>query len=346
MQALVKRKPGPGLEYDANVPEPAPSPGEALVEVEATAICGTDLHFYRWDEGAKNFPLDFPRIIGHEGAGVVRALGEGTTGVEVGDRVAFETHVFCGHCFECRTGNAHNCRNLRILGIDFDGVFANMTTVASRVLVPLPKGVSMNTGALLEPAGVAMHALQRADVHLGDTVLVTGCGPIGLIAVQLALLAGAARVYAVDVMKSRLEAAEALGAIAIDAASGNVADTLAGATPRRGGVDVAIEASGAADVYDWIFAAIRRQGTLVTVGHPGTTTEVNVARSINKGGVVFKGVFGRHLWDTWEAVLSLLDSDRIDLERHISATLPLDHRDEAFGLLENGAVKVMFDPKA
>lgn len=344
MEALLKTGPERGLKYRDDFPEPTLKSNEVLVEVKTAAICGTDVHFFEWDEGAKNFPLTFPRVLGHEAAGIIRAVSPDVTGFEVGDCVAFETHIPCNQCFACKTGNAHNCESLSILGIDRDGAFASLVSAPTSILYPLPKHLTFEAGALLEPAGVAMHALQRSELRLGDTVAVVGCGPIGLMTCALASIASASRVLAFDINEARLEAARNLGAVAINPNHGDVVAEVQALTRSRGGVDVAIEVSGAPAVYSWVFNTIRREGTLVTVGHPGVPVEVDVAKSINKRGLTIRGVFGRRMWSTWSALVALLETERIDLEAFITHRFPLPEFDKAFNALKEGAVKVMLTP--
>lgn len=344
MEALIKTAPEPGLSYTRDAPEPVVAPNGVLIEIATTAICGTDVHIYEWDEGARNFPLSFPRIVGHEASGTVRAVGSAVTAVSAGDRVAFETHIPCNHCYACRTGNAHNCENLRLFGIDHDGAFATLASAPDSVLFKLPSRMSFETGALLEPAGVAMHALQRSGIRPGDTVAVTGCGPIGLFACALARIAGAARIIAFDIDPVRLDAAKALGAVAVDPTSGDPAAVAREASAARSGVDVLVEASGAVAVFDWALPILRREGTLVTVGHPGRPVGIDITQHINKRGLTVRGTFGRHIWKTWTALAALLEEERLDLEAFVTARFPLRDFERGFDALRHGATKVLLDP--
>lgn len=345
MEALLKTAPEPGFTYTQEAPEPELAPEEALVEVATTAICGTDVHLYGWDEGARNFPIQFPRIVGHEASGTVRAVGSAVTDVQVGDRVAIETHIPCGHCHACRTGNAHNCENLQLYGIDYNGAFATLAKAPERVLFKLPEHMSFETGALLEPAGVAMHALQRSGIRPGDTVAVTGCGPIGLFTSKLALLAGASRVIAFDVNPVRLEAARSLGAIPIDPSKEDPTLLTNARGAAQGGVDLLVEASGATDVFAWAIPLLRREATLVTVGHPGQPVPIDITQHINKRGLTVRGTFGRHIWRTWTALSALLEAERIDLKAFVTHRFAMSDFDQAFDAIRNGAIKVLLDPK-
>ncbi len=345
MEALLKTKPERGLTYTQDAREPEPAPDEALVEIATTAICGTDVHLYEWDEGARSFPMQLPRIVGHEAAGTVRAVGSLVHDVEVGDRVAFETHIPCNQCHACRTGNAHNCENVQLFGIDKDGAFATLTTAPASVLFHLPARMSFETGALLEPAGVAMHALQRSGIKAGDTVAVTGCGPIGLFACKLAFISGASRILAFDINPERLDAARELGAIPFDPSGQQPVQDVRAITSARGGVDVLIEASGAASVFSWALNLIRKEGTLVTLGHPGHPVPLDITADVNKRGLTIRGTFGRHIWRTWTALASLIEFERIDLERFVTDRFPLRDFELGFDAIRRGALKVLLTPE-
>jgi D-arabinose 1-dehydrogenase-like Zn-dependent alcohol dehydrogenase len=186
MQGVVKAEPVPGVRLSRDLSEPVPENGEVLVKVAATSICGTDLELYEWSESARGFDPKLPFVMGHECSGTVVAVGPEVGGLLVGDRVAAESHIFCGRCYLCRTGKAHNCERLRVLGITWDGAFAELVKLPASVCFRLPEPISPEIGALFEPAGVAVHALQRAGSVAGCDVLVCGCGPIGLVVVQLA----------------------------------------------------------------------------------------------------------------------------------------------------------------
>lgn len=345
VEALLKTKPERGLQYREDIPTPSLQEGHALVRIETAAICGTDVHLYEWDEGARNFPIRFPRIIGHEAAGVIEDIAPGASGFEIGDRVAFETHLPCNHCFACRTGNAHNCEHLALFGIDRDGAFASVASAPHSVLFRLPPKVDFETGALLEPAGVAMHAIQRSGVRPGDTVAVVGCGPIGLMACTLALVAGAARVVAFDIDETRLQAAREFGAVALHPQKDNVVEEVRALTRERGGVDIALEVSGAPAVYGWFLDLVRREGTVVTVGHPGGTVPIDITQNVNKRGLTIRGVFGRRMWSTWSALAGLLDAERIDLGAFITHRFGLREYQDGFRALARGGIKVLLSPQ-
>ena len=344
MRAVVKSAPGMGASLE-NVPEPTLLNGEVLVKVAASMICGTDAHLYHWSQSAQAFHPKLPLIMGHECAGTVAAIGAGVKTVAVGDRVSLETHFFCGHCYACRTGDAHNCYNMKLLGLTEDGVFAEYTKAPETVCFQLPESIPLEIGALFEPAGVSVHALQRAGNVAANSVLVCGCGPVGLVVVQLCMLYGATKVIALDLNPFRRKLAEQLGAIAVDPREVSVPELCKTTFARTGGgVDVAFETSGAADVLPILFESVRREGRIVTVGHPGQTVQVDIAAYINKKGITLSGIFGRRIWDTWEILLALLDSGRLDLSWLITHRLPIEEFAAGIDLTSKEAAKVMLIP--
>lgn len=345
MRGVLKAEPRPGVELSTGLPDPVPRTGEVLIEIGAASVCGTDLELYEWSPSAQAMNPSLPVVLGHECAGTVLEVGPGVEHLKPGDRVALESHMFCGHCFPCRTSDAHNCVDMRLLGITWDGAFAELTRAPESVCVPLPASVPFEVAALLEPAGVAVHALQRAGTTVsGASVLVNGCGPIGLVVLQLCRLFGATSLVAVEPNPFRRGLAEKLGAVALDPGRDDVVGTCRSLHPRRGGVDVAFEISAAPGVLPTLLESARREATVVTVGHPGHPVELDVARYVNKKGVVLKGVFGRRLWSTWENLLGLVEPGQLDLSWLVTHRLPLERFDEAAELLHTEAAKVIIQP--
>ncbi|HEX9017248.1 MAG TPA: alcohol dehydrogenase catalytic domain-containing protein [Chloroflexota bacterium] len=344
MRAVMKMAPGPGAEVVANAPEPVAEEGEVLIKIGAAAICGTDAHLYEWNKSAQDFNPTLPIIMGHECAGHIAAVGKGVQGLKVGDRVSVETHFFCGHCYQCRIGNAHNCLNMRLLGLNWDGVFAEYQKVPASVCFPLPDSIPLEIGSLFEPAGVSVHALQRAGNVAANSALVVGCGPVGLVVIQLLMLYGASKVIALDLNPFRRGLAEKLGAVALDPRDTDVVDYCRRTFGRAGGVDVAFETSGSSAVHQMMFEALRREGRMVTVGHPGKEVSVDIAAYINKKGIALSGIFGRRVWDTWETLLALLESGRLDLSWIITHRLPFEDFGKGMELLKQDAAKVILHP--
>src|SRR4029450_9105385 len=274
-----------------------------------------------------------------EGAGTIVEVGPGVTGLQVGDRVALESHLICGQCFPCRTGDAHICERTRIIGMHIDGVFAEYMAAPQDICVKLPDNASLEVGSLLEAAGVAVHAIQRARYAVaGRAVLVSGGGPVGLVVAYLAQLMGAAHVIVVEPNPHPPAQAQNTGALAMPPGD-EVVERCRELTGLRGGFDVAFECSGAPAALPTLFEALRRESTLVTVGHPSRPPHIDIAAHINKKGITLRGIFGRRLWETWEQTMLLLDSGRLDLEWLITHRMPLGQIDEAVDLLTGGACK-------
>lgn len=345
MRAIVKQAPERGAQLVVDVPDPVPGAGEVVISVAAASVCGTDAHLYDWSPSAQDFCPKLPLIMGHECSGTVVEVGPGVTRVRAGDRVAIETHLYCERCLECRTGNAHNCRNIRLVGLTWDGAFAERAKVPENACFSVPESVPLDVAALFEPAGVSVHALQRAGSVAGARVLVSGCGPVGLVVVQLCLLFGAAQVIATEPNPYRRRLAEQLGAVVIDPTREDAEAVVQDLTgDRGGGVGIAFETSGAAGAYPLLWNCLGRESTLITVGHPGHSIEVDVAAYINKRGITVKGVFGRRIWDTWEQLLALVECGRLDLSWIVTHRLGLDQFEEAIALLAGDAAKVIIYP--
>lgn len=344
MRAVVKNAAERGVTHVTDAGDPKATEGSVVIEVGAASLCGTDRELYEWTPSAQAFNLNLPVILGHEGAGTIVEVGPGVTGLNVGDQVALESHLTCGQCFPCRTGDAHTCERTGILGMHIDGVFAEYAAVPQDICVKLPTGLSLESGALLEAAGVAVHAIQRANYSVaGRAVLVSGAGPVGLVVVNLALLMGASHVIAVDPNPYRRAQAEKLGATALHPNDG-IVERCRELTGRRGGFDVAFECSGAPGTLTTLFEAVRREATVITVGHPSRPAEVDIAAYINKKGITLRGIFGRRLWETWEQSLLLLDSGKLELDWLITHRKKLSEIDDAVELLTGDACKVLLIP--
>lgn len=345
MKAIVKTGENKGFSY-MEVEKPKPKPNEVLFEVKAAAICGTDIHYYHWNQSAKDFAskfnVKFPFIVGHECAGTVVEIGSDVKRVKIGDRISLETHIPCGQCFQCQNDNAHNCMHMDVYGTSCNGCFSDFALAPESVVFKLSDNVSFEEGALFEPAGVAMHAVERAQLEPGDTVLVFGCGAIGLLTTMTLLACGAARVIAVDIDEYRLALARKLGAIAVNSAKEDLAAIVSKYTSRRGGVDVILEMTGNTKVYETLFNYLRLEGRIVTVGHPGGTVAVNITQSINLKGANIKGLFGRRIWETWWKMSSMVDAGRIKVLDVVTHRFKFEQVNEAFEQVNKGAGKILF----
>jgi threonine 3-dehydrogenase len=345
MRAIVKTGPWKGAELVDDYPEPNVGVHDVLIEVGAVSVCGTDREVFEWTKAAEAFGLDFPVVLGHEFAGTIVGVGSEVSALTPGMRVACETHVPCGECFLCRNGNAHNCMNMKIVAMHLDGAFAERVAIPEHVCFPLPSDVPTEVGALLEPAGVAWHALQRCNKAVaGGTVLVSGCGPIGLFVTQFAFALGALTIIAVEPNAYRRELARTLGAH-VFAPTDDVVSFIRSEFPERGGVDVGFEASAAPSALDVVLQGVRPEGTVITIGHPSQPVPVDIAKYINKKGVTLRGVFGRRIWDTWQDMGQLVCSGKVDLSWMISHRLPLGELGPVIELLGSDANKVVILPQ-
>jgi threonine 3-dehydrogenase len=333
MKALAKTAARPGAEL-IQAPVPTPGPREALVKVQAASICGTDLHIYEWNEWAQG-RIKPPMIFGHEMAGTVVEVGPAVTAVKVGDFVSAETHVVCDNCYLCRTGNAHICQNLAILGVDIDGVFAEYVSVPAANLWPTDKSIPADWASVQEPMGNAVHTATAGDI-VGKTVALFGCGPIGVIGVAVALACGAERVFAVDINPYRLELARKMGATAtINAMEQDPVKYLLDVTGGEG-VDVFMEMSGAPSALRQGFAALRFGGWAGLLGLPAKPVELDVTNGIVFKGATVYGIAGRRMYDTWFKTTALLRGGKVGLAPVITHRFPLEEFEKGFELMHSG----------
>lgn len=340
MKAVAKTGPVPGAEV-IELDVPRPMPDEVLVRITTCAICGTDVHRYQWNESARSGPGGsgpFPRILGHEFCGTVAALGERVDNLQIGDRITAETHRPCGKCWQCRNGYSFNCGQLRGFR---GGIFAQYAVIPASLAVKVPACITDEAAATLEPFGVAVHAMECADVA-GDCVLVTGAGPIGIYAVKLARAFGASTVIASDISAYRREMAAAAGAdILIDPSHD---DIIAASRNERGGVGTVFECSGNTAAIVSALDAMRKCGTMLMMGLPSDKLELDVGKHIVYKAARIIGVYGRSIFRSWDTALSLLSSGRAEIDSVITHRLSLfGDYEEGFSRAERGeAGKVVF----
>jgi threonine 3-dehydrogenase len=341
MLALVKESAGPGAAV-REVPIPEPGPGEVLVRVEAASVCGTDVHIERWDPWAQENFGPPPMIFGHEMAGTVVAHGPGAGRVRIGDTVAAETHIVDWTCYQCRTGRAHVCRSLRILGVHAPGSFAQYAVIPE-VNAWVYEGLPAEIAALQEPMGNAVHACFVEEVA-GQTVAVLGCGPIGLMALAVLRVAGARRIFATDINPERLAMAQRMGAdVALDARD-DVVGRLRAETDGNG-VDVVLEMSGAEAALHQGLAALTNGGRISLLGTHTVPATIDVSQEIIFKGIRVYGITGRRMWETWYRTTALLE-EGVDLNPIITHRLPLSEYATAFDLVAAGhAGKVVLLPQ-
>jgi threonine 3-dehydrogenase len=333
MQALVKVSAAPGMEM-REMPVPAIGPNDVLVAVETASVCGTDLHIYHWDEWAQA-RIKPPYIPGHEFSGTVAAVGELVQGVAVGDFVSAEMHVACGHCLQCRSGQAHVCQFVKILGVDADGAFADYVRIPASNVWKLDDSIPRDWGSLFDPFGNAVHTVLSGAIA-GQTVAVTGCGPIGLFAIAVAKACGASKVFAIEPNATRRALAITMGAsVAIDSSASDVVEQVKSATGNNG-VDVLLEMSGHPAAIQQGFKLLRMGGRASLLGIPSRPVEMDLADAVIFKGATVHGINGRKMYETWYQAEALLREGKIDLSPVITHRLPLAQFDEAMKLLESG----------
>jgi len=342
MQALVKTSAAPGMEM-REMPVPAIGPGDVLVAVETASVCGTDLHIYHWDEWAQA-RIKPPYIPGHEFCGTVAAVGELVTDVKVGDFVSAEMHVACGRCKQCRSGQAHVCQFVKILGVDADGAFADYVKIPASNIWKLGPEIPRDFGSLFDPFGNAVHTVLSGEIA-GQTVAVTGCGPIGLFAIAVAKACGAADIFAIEPNETRRELAQKMGAkTLLDPANGDVEAQVFEATGGTG-VDVLLEMSGHPAAIAQGFRMLRMGGRASLLGIPSRAVEMDLANGVIFKGATVHGINGRKMYETWFQAEALLRGG-MDISPVITHRLPLAEFDAAMKLLESGeASKILLTVK-
>ncbi|WP_270887949.1 zinc-dependent alcohol dehydrogenase [Pedococcus sp. 5OH_020] len=343
MRAVVKVAPGPGCEYVLDREELELGSGQVRIEVAAASVCGSDAAFFQSGYAGGDVSMTFPRTMGHEVGGVVVEAGPHTAGIEVGMPVAVETHLHCGECFSCLSGDGHNCARLELLGVTVDGAFAERFVVQARSCFVLPDEIDPKVAALLESAGSAMHAMLRSGVNLaGASVLVSGAGPVGMVAAQVADALGARRVVMVEPNAYRRSMAQRFGAaIGTEADPREAADSM---TQARGGFDLALECSGARPALANALEVVRREATVVAVGLVKGELPLDVSRTLISRGITLRGSWGRSIWDTWHRLAALVVAGKVDLEGLITHRLPLNGLPQALDLMRGEAGKVLLDP--
>jgi threonine 3-dehydrogenase len=336
----VKATAGPGFVLE-DVPVPAIRDDEVLIRVRRAGVCGTDVHIYDWDDWAKG-RCKPPFVVGHEFAGEVAQVGKLVTDVKEGDRVTAEGHIVDGRCLLCRTGNAHVCPYTKIIGVDRDGCFAEYISMPATNVWHLDDDISFEVGGIHDPMGNAFHTTLHGTEIPGATVLVTGCGPIGLFAIGIASAAGASRIIASDVNETRLALARTMGAhdaVHPSEAEGAVRRATAGL-----GVDVVLEMSGVPSAIHQAFALVRVGGRVQMLGIPAKPMDVNFATEIIFKGITIYGVVGRRMYDTWHQMTRFLRSGEFDPRQVITHRFPLEEADEAIRAIKSGeAGKVVFE---
>jgi threonine 3-dehydrogenase len=342
MKALRKMRAGRGLSMESS-PVPAIGAADVLVRVKAASICGTDLHIYGWDRWSQG-RIKPPLTLGHEFCGVVERVGEEVTAVIAGDFVSAEMHVNCGHCHQCRQGEAHICQNLRIIGIDQDGAFAEFVKIPASNIWKLDAAIPEHYGAILDPLGNAVHTVLAGPIA-GQTVLVTGCGPIGLMSIAVAKACGSSTVFATETNERRRAMAKRMGADVVlnPAAEDAVARILA--ETNGTGVDALLEMSGNPTAIQQGFKALRAGGRASLLGIPTENVPLDLVNDVIFKGATVQGIYGRRMYGTWVQMTALLKAGRLDLEPLFGEQESLEKFENAFAKLQGGlAGKILLYP--
>ncbi len=339
MPALKKLQAAPGLSFVSEVNLPAVGPRDVLIQVTHAGICGTDRHIYEWDEWSQNrIPIGI--TTGHEFCGKVIKVGPAVTRVAVGDRVSAEGHLACGRCEACRTGNAHICDNVRIFGIDCDGCFATYHAVIEDNVWHVHPEIPDHIAAVFDPLGNAVHTVMTAGVS-GKSVLVTGVGIIGLMAVSVAKAAGAAQIIATDVDPRRLELARQLGANQAFNAREPWVNEVRAATGGRG-PQVVLEMSGHPQAIRDGFAALQPGGTVAILGIPSREVTLDLSSAIIFKGATVYGINGRRMFETWYQMERMILSKRLQLDPIITHQIDMQDFERGFRMMQSGeAIKVV-----
>src|ERR1700739_406035 len=342
MKALRKTQPGKGLQIE-KLAVPTIGPTEVLVRVKATSICGTDLHIYGWDRWSQG-RIKPPVTLGHEFCGIVERVGEEVTAVKPGDFVSAEMHVNCGHCHQCRLGEAHICQHLRIIGIDIDGAFAEFVKIPSTNIWKLDPAIPERYGAILDPLGNAVHTVLAGPIA-GQTILVTGCGPIGLMAIAVAKACGSSTVFATETNPQRRATALQMGAdVALNPAREDALAKILALTNGTG-ADALLEMSGNPTAIQQGFSALRAGGRASLLGIPTENVPLDLVKDVIFKGATVQGIYGRRMYETWVQMTALLKAGRLNLEPLFGERVKLEQFEDAFAKLQGGlAGKILLYP--
>jgi threonine 3-dehydrogenase len=342
MLAVVKPEAAPGAEIrEVRVPEYGP--GDVLVKVKVASICGTDLHIYNWDRWAQK-RIHPPLIPGHEFCGEVAAYGKEVSSVKEGDFVSAEMHVACGKCVQCRTGEAHICLNVKIIGVDSNGAFAEYVVIPESNIWKLDPAIPQEYASILDPLGNAVHSVLAGEIA-AKTVAITGCGPIGLFAIAVARAVGAARVFAIEVNEHRRRLAKQMKAdFVIDPSKDDVRALVMQQTEGLG-VDVVLEMAGHPDAIRTAFNVVRSGGRISLLGLTSKPISLNFSEDIIFKGLTVQGINGRRMYQTWYQMTALLKNGKLDLHPVITGHMAMKDFSQAMERLKSGeASKILVYP--
>lgn len=331
MKALAKLKAEPGI-WQTEVEKPEVGPNDVLIRIKKTAICGTDVHIYKWDDWAKA-TIPHGMVVGHEYVGIVEGMGSEVKGFKVGDRVSGEGHITCGHCRNCRAGRVHLCRNTFGVGVNRAGAFAEYLVIPAYNAFKIADNIPDNIAAIFDPFGNAVHTALSFDL-VGEDVLITGAGPIGIMAAAVARHVGARHVVITDVNPYRLELALKMGATrAVDVSKQDLKQVMKELGMTEG-FDVGLEMSGVPAAFNSMLETINHGGKIAMLGIPPSDMAVDWNKVIFKG-LVIKGIYGREMFETWYKMASLIQSG-LDLTPMITHEMPVEQFQAGFDIMCSG----------
>jgi len=339
MKALVKAKAEKGI-WMQSIPEPTIGPNDVLIKMRKTAICGTDMHIWHWDEWAQR-TIPVPMAVGHEYCGEIVDVGSEVRGLKIGDRVSGEGHITCGYCRNCRAGRRHLCRNTEGVGVNRPGCFAEYMALPASNVFKLPDSVSDDIASILDPFGNATHTALSFNL-VGEDVLITGAGPIGIMAVAIARHVGARHIVVTDVNPYRLKLAEQMGATrAVDVRTQNLDEVMKDLKMEEG-FDVGLEMSGVPSAFRELLRTMHHGGNVALLGIMPKDTGISWDEIIFKG-LMMKGVYGREMFETWYKMVAMLQSG-LNINPIITHRLPVSEYNLGFETMASGhSGKIILD---
>lgn len=340
MKALYKKEAKPGIWMKTDAPVPEVGHNDVLIKIKKTAICGTDIHIYNWDQWSQgHVPVGL--ITGHEYVGVIEKVGSEVKGFKPGERVSGEGHITCGHCRNCRSGRQHLCIEQKGIGVNRQGCFAEYLALPASNVVKIPDGISDDLVAIFDPFGNATHTALSFDL-VGEDVLITGAGPIGVMAAAICKFAGARHVVVTDVNEYRLGLAKKMGATrAVNVKKETLREVMTDLKITEG-FDVGMEMSGNPDAFRQMIDVMRAAGKIALLGIPPGDMSIDWAKFIFKG-LTLKGIYGREMFETWHKMIAMVQSG-LDLSPLITHHFPADDFQKGFDIMASGqSGKVILD---
>jgi threonine 3-dehydrogenase len=340
MKALSKLKPEPGIWMIDDAPIPEIGANDVLVKIRKSAICGTDMHIHNWDKWAqKTIPV--PMIVGHEYVGTIADMGRNVKDYRIGQRVSGEGHIVCGHCRNCRAGLRHLCPNTIGVGVNRQGSFAEYLSLPVENVFPIPDDIEDDLAAIFDPLGNAVHTALSFDL-IGEDVLITGAGPIGIMAAAICRHAGARHIVITDINEWRLDLARKMGvSLAVNVTQKTAKDAM-DELGMSEGYDVGLEMSGVDSAFRGMIATLKNGGKMALLGIPSQDIAIDWNQVIFKG-LFLKGIYGREMFETWYKMKAMLQSG-LDIKPVITHRFPIDDFQKGFDAMNSGkAGKVILD---